>query len=197
MSIPSAFLVSCETYDGHQVANQRLAQLESLLSKSAKYVELLKEQMDQVRAKNSRPRAKPKSVVKPMSTTKSKSVANSQRKRTRLVSDSEDEREPKRVKAGDKAEENEDDVTETPKSEQPSFQQPALVTGATLKDYQLEGVAWMAGLHSNGLSGILGRFPSLPINAKCLTAIQPTKWVLERWVGELSGRRAAMLIQST
>ena len=35
------------------------------------------------------------------------------------------------------------------------FRQPQLVTGTRLKDYQLEGVAWMAGLHENGISGIL------------------------------------------
>ena len=35
------------------------------------------------------------------------------------------------------------------------FRQPQLVTGTKLKDYQLEGVAWMAGLHENGISGIL------------------------------------------
>lgn len=36
------------------------------------------------------------------------------------------------------------------------FTQPALITGAKLKDYQLEGVAWMTGLFQNGISGILG-----------------------------------------
>ena len=36
------------------------------------------------------------------------------------------------------------------------FTQPALITGARLKKYQLEGVAWMAGLYKNGISGILG-----------------------------------------
>lgn len=35
------------------------------------------------------------------------------------------------------------------------FEQPRLVSGTRLKDYQLEGVAWMAGLHENGISGIL------------------------------------------
>jgi ATP-dependent DNA helicase len=37
------------------------------------------------------------------------------------------------------------------------FQQPALVTGARLKDYQLEGVEWMISLDQNGISGILGK----------------------------------------
>ena len=40
--------------------------------------------------------------------------------------------------------------------EPPVFQQPALVTGAKLKPYQLEGLQWMVSLDQNGISGILG-----------------------------------------
>jgi ATP-dependent DNA helicase len=40
--------------------------------------------------------------------------------------------------------------------EEEGFRQPVLITGATMKDYQLEGVEWMMGLHMNGISGILG-----------------------------------------
>lgn len=36
-----------------------------------------------------------------------------------------------------------------------SFRQPSLLTGATLHDYQLEGVSWLAALYENGLNGIL------------------------------------------
>lgn len=36
------------------------------------------------------------------------------------------------------------------------FVQPELLSGATLKDYQLEGVAWMWSLFDQGISGILG-----------------------------------------
>ena len=40
--------------------------------------------------------------------------------------------------------------------EKPAFLPPALVTGAMLKDHQLEGVAWMVSLWEDGISGILG-----------------------------------------
>ncbi|KAN0062045.1 putative ATPase [Thecaphora frezii] len=33
--------------------------------------------------------------------------------------------------------------------------QPALVTGATMKDYQLDGLDWLVSLYENGLNGIL------------------------------------------
>lgn len=36
-----------------------------------------------------------------------------------------------------------------------SFKQPALITGATLRDYQLRGVEWLVGLYENGINGIL------------------------------------------
>lgn len=39
----------------------------------------------------------------------------------------------------------------------PKYIQPSLITGAQLKDYQLEGVEWMVSLDKNGVSGILGR----------------------------------------
>lgn len=33
--------------------------------------------------------------------------------------------------------------------------QPELITGGTLRDYQLAGVEWMVSLYENGLNGIL------------------------------------------
>ncbi|KDQ25239.1 hypothetical protein PLEOSDRAFT_1066398 [Pleurotus ostreatus PC15] len=36
------------------------------------------------------------------------------------------------------------------------FPQPGLITGAKMKNYQLEGLQWMVALHQNGISGILG-----------------------------------------
>jgi ATP-dependent DNA helicase len=76
-----------------------------------------------------------------------KSQSGKKRARTNNLSDVEDEEEPaKRTKLNDDA--------------LPKFKQPSLVTGATLKDYQLEGVEWMVGLDSNGVSGILGVFHS-------------------------------------
>jgi len=47
----------------------------------------------------------------------------------------------------------------------PIFQQPALITGATLKSYQLEGLQWMVSLDQNGISGILGLWHLSPMRA--------------------------------
>jgi len=66
--------------------------------------------------------------------------------------------------------------------EHPLFEQPALVTGAKLKQYQLEGVQWMVSLDQNGISGILGGFfllGSLP-HRLFPFIIKPTRWALEK-----------------
>jgi ATP-dependent DNA helicase len=44
-----------------------------------------------------------------------------------------------------------------------AFPQPALVTGGKLKDYQLQGLQWMVGLHQHGISGILGKSSCLSL----------------------------------
>jgi len=41
-------------------------------------------------------------------------------------------------------------------SDSPILKQPSLITGAKMKDFQLEGLQWMISLHANGISGILG-----------------------------------------
>lgn len=72
-------------------------------------------------------------------------------KRLRVAeSDDEDEARNKKLKKEDgeaATGEDPDDLV---------FQQPALVTGAKLKSYQLEGLQWMVSLDQNGISGILG-----------------------------------------
>lgn len=79
------------------------------------------------------------------------------RKRVRLKSSDESDSSTeslaiKRAKTGIEHVRKQD-VEETG---EPVFRQPALVTGAKLKNYQLEGLQWMVSLDQNGISGILG-----------------------------------------
>lgn len=76
------------------------------------------------------------------------------KKRTQTDAPNGEERNPKRVKTDGDAKEEAESSAEQP------FEQSVMVSGTTLKDYQLEGVAWMAGLHRAGMSGILGAYPS-------------------------------------
>ncbi|KAL7419963.1 putative ATPase [Cryptotrichosporon argae] len=55
----------------------------------------------------------------------------------------------------DEAQADAEDAAAAEEAKQYSFAQPALVTGAKLRDYQLAGVQWMISLYENGLNGIL------------------------------------------
>jgi ATP-dependent DNA helicase len=78
---------------------------------------------------------------------------NSGRKRCRVDSDESDHEESytrKKSKKGTSQDDTQDD------SGPPRLKQPALISGATMKDYQLDGLEWMISLDQNGISGILG-----------------------------------------
>jgi len=113
----------------------RWTRLEFLLKKSAAYAQLLKQRMDltlqrqlQLEMKEDGSDAEDASSVKIGKRRRQEVKSSSRRKKLKMEVDEDDTR---------------------------IFKQPRLVTGTKLKDYQLEGVAWMAGLHENGISGIL------------------------------------------
>lgn len=109
------------------------------LDKVQVYASVLKQQMESTKANYvpTKPVAKvPKSTKKPVSTRKG--------------------RRAKRAKTEPEDVQDDDDIAPVDEGEIQAFKQPGLVTGAKLKDYQLEGVAWMVGLYQNGISGILG-----------------------------------------
>lgn len=65
---------------------------------------------------------------------------------------------------------NETDPTAS--ASQPSkthVSQPALVTGGTLKSYQLEGLEWLVSLYENGLNGILADEMGLGKTLQCIS----------------------------
>ncbi|KAF5376438.1 hypothetical protein D9615_008658 [Tricholomella constricta] len=147
---------------------KRYARLQFVLEKSAVYSSILKARMDQDKA-NLEAAAQAKTAAKGKGVaSKSKRSPATQRgkgrKRGRVESSGEcsdnESVSSKRMKRNDGQAERHGGEEE----ESPVFQQPALVTGAKLKKYQLEGLQWMVSLDQNGISGILG----------------PMKWDLER-----------------
>ncbi|RKO88346.1 SNF2 family N-terminal domain-containing protein, partial [Blyttiomyces helicus] len=62
----------------------------------------------------------------------------------------ESERKPKRVKRNTEMENH----APIEKSD-PTSRQPALITGATMREYQLVGMEWLVRLYQNGINGIL------------------------------------------
>lgn len=113
----------------------RWTRLEFLLKKSAAYAQLLRQRMDltlqrqrQVEMEGNDSDSEDAPSAKKGKRQRKERKSSSGRKKIKLEVDENDTR---------------------------IFRQPQLVTGTKLKEYQLEGVAWMAGLHENGISGIL------------------------------------------
>ncbi|KAI6127160.1 SNF2 family DNA-dependent ATPase [Pisolithus sp. B1] len=134
----------------------RLGRLERILDKSFTYSKLLGEQMDKEKRTSALRAAmviaKPKST-NASSTRKRGTYQRAARKRPRLSDelehDDKDANESSAVKEEVKPDANDASAP------RPKFLQPSLITGATLKDYQLDGVEWMVSLDKNGVSGIL------------------------------------------
>ena len=132
--------------------------MQVLLQKSSIFTEALKDQMDRTREKHAavaaaatQKRSKKTKQIKLGG--RSDRRVSGRGKRMRLDSDDEDH-------SDEQVEEPLKRLKVLPDDPKPAFVQPALVTGAKLRDYQLEGVAWMVSLWENGISGILGE-PSL------------------------------------
>ncbi|KAL1668175.1 SNF2 family N-terminal domain-containing protein [Schizophyllum commune] len=124
---------------------ERLRNLELLLKKANAYTTILQQSIA--------PPASP--TPPPVKKAKRKPAAKKGRgKRTKAEASEDEENEApvKKRKTGEgDAEEDEKPVF----SARAPIAQPKLITGATMKDYQLEGLRWMVGLDSNGVSGIL------------------------------------------
>ena len=121
--------------------------MQVLLEKSSIFTEVLKDQMDRTREKHAAVAA---SIQKRPIRTKNQRSGRHVSRRGKRIRDDE----------GHSEEEGEEILKRAkvlPDIAKPAFVQPALLTGAKLRDYQLEGVAWMVSLWENGISGILGK----------------------------------------
>lgn len=127
------------SFSSAQDAEERYKRLEFLLQKSSTYATILHKQMDM---------AKTRSKIASSSNVKPKPARGGRRSR------GGGQKRRKVASRADIQEVDEDNPNAT--EDEGSFQQPALVTGGKLKEYQLEGVAWMCSLWENGISGILG-----------------------------------------
>ncbi|KAJ3808154.1 SNF2 family DNA-dependent ATPase [Lentinula lateritia] len=125
----------------------RYERLNYVLEKSAIFSKMLKQSMDNANSKMFDQPDASTSQIKP-----GKKQTRRRKGRKHAIVESEEEEEE---------EEEESLASKRRKFSKPSedapqvIRQPSLITGATLKPYQLEGLQWMASLHTNGISGIL------------------------------------------
>jgi ATP-dependent DNA helicase len=143
----------------------RANRLKFLLSKSEIYAKVIGDRMERQQIEKAKAEAraatrranKEKREVGPSRETRSGGKADASPLKRRRT-----ERPAKRAKLEvpgaevvTKAEPEEAEEEDDDEPKQYSFRQPELVTGATLRDYQLAGVQWMISLYENGLNGIL------------------------------------------
>ncbi|KAJ7108200.1 SNF2 family N-terminal domain-containing protein [Mycena epipterygia] len=122
------------TADEQTELDARYKRLEHVLQRSVLYSTILKQQMDDA-----------------------KEAHQASLREARRVKEAEAARPVKRARRG-KAGANStvtEDAMAAAAQDDDAFPQPALVTGARLKDYQLEGLQWMVSLNTQGISGIL------------------------------------------
>lgn len=157
---------------------KRLKHLEFVLNKSAIYAECLRDQMDKHKARQQTfvESSSPPPKAKPTTTRRKSTRGGGGRKRAADdLEEDEDVEEGESAPAakkkrlnrpGEDAQPGEDPQSGSGSTEGVEedggvdsggvvFQQPSLITGAKMKDYQLEGLQWMVALHQNGISGIL------------------------------------------
>ena len=136
-----------EDEDDEDDDEEKWQKLEPFLERVTVYAKALKEQMDSA-----------KYAAAPSTSTPRPAPKNTRKRPRESVSDTRNAKVSRREDQPDVNSSRNSPVDATEET-QPRFTQPILVSGATLKGYQLEGVAWMVGLYQNGISGILGTFP--------------------------------------
>ncbi|KAF8827928.1 hypothetical protein HHX47_DHR4000605 [Lentinula edodes] len=123
----------------------RYERLNYVLEKSAIFSKMLKQSMDNA---NSKMLDQPDASTSKVNPGKKQTRRRKGRKHAIVESEEEEEEEESLVSKRRKISETSEDASQV-------IRQPSLITGATLKPYQLEGLQWMASLHTNGISGIL------------------------------------------
>ncbi|KAG7384180.1 hypothetical protein PHYPSEUDO_002868 [Phytophthora pseudosyringae] len=128
-----------------EVTGQKIAKLDSLLEKASLYSSFLFSNMDSAATVSEVGKRDEEEVEKP---------AKGKRKRGKKSSHEASRKTRKGVDKLRKVQgDTSMDTRQQPK--QMEFNQPKLLTGGKLRDYQLEGIRWLCNLFENGLNGIL------------------------------------------
>ncbi|OWZ12920.1 hypothetical protein PHMEG_00013839 [Phytophthora megakarya] len=128
------------TAESVEVTGEKIAKLDSLLEKASLYSSFLFSNME--------------SAATVSEVAEEAEPTNGKRKRGKKATKASNKKTKKGVDKlrevqGDSAM----DTRQQPKKVE--FKQPKLLTGGTLRDYQLEGIRWLCNLFENGLNGIL------------------------------------------
>ncbi|EEB98680.1 hypothetical protein MPER_01768, partial [Moniliophthora perniciosa FA553] len=133
----------------------RLRRLDHVLTISTTYSKMLQEAMESRRVALAKLETNTHTPSKNASKGKGTPTTRS---RKRVLDDSDEEMAATSAKRQKHEFEDPEGETKNELDAACIFKQPDLITGAKLKDYQLEGLQWMVSLHHSGISGILGMF---------------------------------------
>jgi len=143
-----------------EMEKQKYLRLTFLLEKTSLYSDFLSQKLNI--AKDEKEQAE-----KSIKTNGTSTDTDSAKKRKRNGKSEIDEQDAKPTKKGKSS----DDSFATTSSNGTSYQQPALVTGGTLRNYQLKGVEWLISLYENGLNGILADEMGLGKTIQCISLL--------------------------
>ncbi|KAJ2503296.1 putative ATPase [Coemansia sp. RSA 1972] len=116
---------------------QRMQRLNFLLEKSAAYVTFVARRLEDKRAEKRQVKRPAPEAKKGKRKTKKQRIADSE------------------AKDADESEAKDEDEERIINGQRVSARQPRAISGGIMKDYQLEGMEWLASLYENGLNGIL------------------------------------------
>ncbi|KAK1931995.1 ATP-dependent DNA helicase DDM1 [Phytophthora citrophthora] len=129
--------------ESEQVTGEKIAKLDSLLEKASLYSSFLFSNMESAATVSEVAEVEEEDEITTGKRKRSKKSSKDSKKKARKGVDK------LREVQGDTAM----DTRKQPKKV--AFKHPKLMTGGTLRDYQLEGIRWMCNLFENGLNGIL------------------------------------------
>ncbi|KAJ2335725.1 putative ATPase [Coemansia sp. RSA 2681] len=153
-------------YEAVDEDKQRLQRLNFLLEKSAAYVSFVSKKLDSKRAemRSVQDDPKPDTTTGKDDEEEETTAAGKRKGKQQKASSAPHAKRAKRSKltvaANKDEEEDETSAVVEPEAlvidgERVSARQPRLITGGIMRDYQLEGMEWLASLYENGLNGIL------------------------------------------
>ncbi|KAJ2488180.1 putative ATPase [Coemansia sp. RSA 2050] len=140
-------------YEAMDETRQRLQRLNFLLEKSAAYVSFVSKKLDSKRAQMRSVGAD--DAPKQASGDEAESQPAKRKGKQKAAPRAKRARNKLTVSAGDGRGEEASAEPLVIDGEQASPRQPRLITGGIMRDYQLEGMEWLASLYENGLNGIL------------------------------------------
>jgi len=153
-----------------EVEKRKYLRLTFLLEKTSLYSDFLSQKLTLAIDEKNAAQAN-QSQTTPTKPSNGKESEDAKKKRKRNKKEEVEEEPSDQPTKKGKSNEEEAVVTGTESPKTATFKQPALVTGGSLRLYQLRGVEWLISLYENGLNGILADEMGLGKTIQCISLL--------------------------